>query len=68
MIYKIQIYFKYITEFIELLTLYPPSTTDTQSSTTITWWSKNYFDVERVLYIKKFGKPMISDHKTIEEI
>lgn len=68
MIYKIQIYFKHITEFIELLTLFSPTTTDTQSSTTVTWWSKNYFDVERVLYIKKFWKPMISDHKTIEEI
>lgn len=62
MTYKIQIYFKHITEFIVHLTLFSQSL-DTHSSRTITWWSINYFDVERVFHIKNFGKPLVSDHK-----
>lgn len=53
MIYKIQTYFKHITEFIVLVTFFSLST-DTHSSTATMWWSISYFDVERVLHIKKF--------------
>lgn len=59
MIYKIQIYFKHITEFTVLFNCIFFLSTDIHSSTTIMWWSISYFDVERVLHIKKFGKPLI---------